>query len=123
MIPTLALGLSLSSPYLAPDRLDSFMRRMLVSRISRRVLAEHHLALSDTLHGQDNDPDGGEHVGIIYTGLSVRNSIDRCVRLLRERPYHLGSPKELCDLATTRPKVTIDGHVDTKFGYIREHLE
>lgn len=99
------------------------MRRMLVSRISRRVLAEHHLALSDTLHGQDNDPDGGDHVGIIYTGLNVQNSIDRCVRLLRERPYHLGSPEELYDPNTAWPKVTIDGHIDTNFSYIREHLE
>lgn len=42
VIPALSLGLSLSSPYLAPERLDSFIRRMLISRISRRVLVEHH---------------------------------------------------------------------------------
>jgi pyruvate dehydrogenase kinase 2/3/4 len=99
------------------------MRRMLVSRISRRVLAEHHLALSSTHHGQDNDPDGGNHVGIIYTDLNVRDSIDRCVRLLRERPYHLATSQELHDPDTAWPLVTIDGHTDTNFAYIREHLE
>jgi len=34
VIPNLSLGLSLSSLHLSPDHLDSFMRRMLVSRIS-----------------------------------------------------------------------------------------
>jgi pyruvate dehydrogenase kinase 2/3/4 len=60
------------------------MRRMLVSRISRRVLAEHHLALSSAFHGRDHDPDGGDHVGIIYTNLKVKDSIQRCVRYLTD---------------------------------------
>ena len=123
VIPSLSLGLSLSSPYLMPERLDSFMRRMLVSRISRRVLAEHHLALSTAFYGQDDDPDDGDHVGIIYTGLKVRDSIKRCVKLLRDRQYHIGIPEELRQLGTDWPGVVIDGHVDTKLAYIREHLE
>lgn len=123
MIPNLALGLSLSSQYLAPERLDSFMRRMLVSRISRRVLAEHHLALSSAFHGRDHDPDGGDHVGIIYTNLKVKDSIERCVRYLTEAADQ--SPEERSTGKTffRRSNVVIDGQLDTEFSYIREHLE
>ena len=124
-IPRLSLGLSLSSPYLAPDRLDSFMRRMLVSRISRRVLAEHHIALSDSLDRKKNDLNPQDHVGVIYTGLNVKDSVDKCAGILRSRPIAIDEelitdgPMNL----TSVPKVVVDGHLDTRFAYIREHLE
>ncbi|RDB22502.1 [3-methyl-2-oxobutanoate dehydrogenase [lipoamide]] kinase, mitochondrial [Hypsizygus marmoreus] len=123
VIPSLSLGLSLSSPYLPPDRLDSFMRRMLVSRISRRVLAEHHIALSEIYAGTHKESSAEPHVGIIFTGLNVKQSVEKCVRLLRARPFgvedHYGGGVRV----TRWPEVTIDGHLDTKFAYIREHLE
>jgi len=117
VIPNLSLGLSLSSPYLPPDQLDSFMRRMLVSRISRRVLAEHHIALSDIHAGRHSEASEEPHVGIIFTGLNVRQSIERCAILLKEKPVGVeGNDGEW-------PDVVIDGHVETKFSYIKEHLE
>src|SRR6267154_4498471 len=85
VIPNLFLGLSLASPHLSPDQLDAFMRRMLVSRISRRVLAEHHIALSDSVVGRNNITNKGDgHVGIIYTGLNVEKSVQRCTTLLHQ---------------------------------------
>ncbi|KAL1747237.1 branched-chain alpha-ketoacid dehydrogenase [Schizophyllum fasciatum] len=111
VIPLLSLGLSLSSPYMSPDALDAFMKRMLVSRISRRVLAEHHIALTNNFNGHRlyaRDP----HVGVIFTGLSVARSVEHCAKLLRRRPSERGWPE-----------VRVDGHMDTKFAYIREHLE
>ncbi|KAI0677540.1 alpha-ketoacid dehydrogenase kinase [Trametes maxima] len=124
VIPNLSLGLSLSSPYLLPDRLDTFMRRMLVSRISRRVLAEHHIALTKFVKSQDRSLQAHEDVGIISTELSVQDSIDRCVRYLRRRP------RDVEEDALTGPlsdadwsEVIVDGHKDTRFAYIREHLE
>ncbi|KAF7332237.1 Protein-serine/threonine kinase [Mycena kentingensis (nom. inval.)] len=109
VIPSLSLGLSLASPYLSSDALDSFMRRMLVSRISRRVLAEHHIALSAAHSGQASkhaDP----HVGIIFTGLDVKRSLEKCASILRDR-------------GKGWPEIVVDGHVDTRFAYIKEHLE
>ncbi|KIM90835.1 hypothetical protein PILCRDRAFT_94521 [Piloderma croceum F 1598] len=122
VIPNLSLGLSLSSPYLAPELLDSFMRRMLISRISRRVLAEHHLALSGSYNGKVEESGATErHVGIIYTGLNVKQSIDKCTKLLKERSHHIdenyGVP------STYWPDVIVDGHLDTNFAYIKEHVE
>ncbi|KAL1698935.1 branched-chain alpha-ketoacid dehydrogenase [Schizophyllum commune] len=111
VIPLLSLGLSLSSPYMSPDALDAFMKRMLVSRISRRVLAEHHIALTNNFNGHRlyaRDP----HVGVIFTGLNVARSVEHCAKLLRRRPSERGWPE-----------VHLSGHMDTKFAYIREHLE
>ncbi|KAL0574533.1 putative protein kinase [Marasmius crinis-equi] len=122
VIPNLSLGLSLSSPYLPPDVLDSFMRRMLVSRISRRVLAEHHIALSDSFrgdHSRSGRRDVSEaHVGIIFTAIDVKRSIERCAQLLQVQPA-----EELETDSIPPPKVMIEGHTDTKFSYIRAHLE
>lgn len=96
------------------------MRRMLVSRISRRVLAEHHIALSDAYAGRDKTPAGDRHVGIIFTGLSVERSVRKCARLLRELPHDFNG---LSCGDIEWPEVIVDGHLDAKFSYIREHLE
>lgn len=123
VIPNLSLGLTLASPHLPPDQLDAFMRRMLVSRISRRVLAEHHIALSDTVAGRNRVTSGEDgHVGIIYTGLNVAKSVRRCTALLHELTH--GSDRPFPSGHDSRwPSVIIEGHIDTQFAYIKEHLE
>lgn len=128
VIPNLYLGLSLASRHLSPEQLDSFMRRMLVSRISRRVLAEHHLALSTSFLTQQTRRPDTENVGIIYTNLSVKSSIDHCLNLLRSFPHHVVDiDKEFIehggDPAEEWPEVIIDGHQSTRFSYIKEHLD
>lgn len=95
---------------------------MLVSRISRRVLAEHHLALTKSL-GQDSLEAQDPHVGIIYTALNLKSSIERCVKLLQTRSYDIEDDTEENKSDTGWPEVIVDGHLDTKFSYIREHLE
>ena len=124
VIPNLSLGMSLSSPYLLPDRLDSFMRRMLVSRISRRVLAEHHIALTKSIREQSDPNRTRDSVGIIATGLSVKDLIRKCARYLQQRPCNADGDERggpVSDIPWS--EVTIDGHPDIKFAYIREHLE
>ncbi|EPQ59265.1 alpha-ketoacid dehydrogenase kinase [Gloeophyllum trabeum ATCC 11539] len=121
VIPSLSLGLSLSSPYLPPDQLDSFMRRMLVSRISRRVLAEHHIALSE--HFARRDSRSGD-VGIIDTGLNISESVNKCVKFLRDRRFDLEEDGvDMPDQDKEWPEVVVEGHLNAKFSYIREHLE
>ncbi|KAF8621614.1 hypothetical protein AX15_007634 [Amanita polypyramis BW_CC] len=122
VIPNLSLGLSLSSPYLPPDQLDSFMRRMLISRISRRVLAEHHIALSNHYAGRGHVPKE-PHVGIIFTGLNVKKSIEKCAKLLKERPTSMKGCLGVRDHIRDWPDVIVDGYASTEFPYIREHLE
>jgi hypothetical protein len=117
---------------MVPDQLDAFMRRMLVSRISRRVLAEHHLALTEGLAEGDTSPQRAQ-VGIIHTGLDVKASVLRCISLLQERPQGADANFEtLNDSRPTGPpsksdwrwpEVILDGDLDTKFAYIKEHFE
>jgi len=129
MIPQLSLALSISSPHLAPEKLDSFMRRMLTSRISRRVLVEHHVALTQGLYeqSQGNDDSGApKHVGIIYTNLTVKDSIDKCIHILKseEGLYGLRRLEEPALRGTgIWPEIVVDGHLDARFPYIKEHLE
>ncbi|KAJ3722915.1 alpha-ketoacid dehydrogenase kinase N-terminal domain-containing protein [Lentinula raphanica] len=121
VIPNLSLGMTLSSPYLPPDDLDSFMRRMLVSRISRRVLAQHHIALSEIYAGKHQHWDSSDPtVGIIATGLNVKASIEKCANLLRNQSLEI----ENSDGNSEAPvEVVVEGDVEMRFSYIREHLE
>ncbi|KAH9938135.1 alpha-ketoacid dehydrogenase kinase N-terminal domain-containing protein [Fomitopsis serialis] len=125
VIPNLSLGLSLSSPYLEPDRLDSFMHRMLVSRISRRVLAEHHIALSRYFSTrQDGKRIPENRVGVIHLRLPVKDSIEKCARFLRKRAYDAEQDQiEGTSADAPWPEVVIEGHLDIKFSYIPAHLE
>lgn len=91
---------------------------MLVSRISRRVLAEHHLALTDGLVGKENSNNANDNVGIIFTGLSVKRSMDKFVKFLLE-----GNQDSRVQDLVVLPEIIIDGNLDTSFSYIREHLE
>ncbi|EJD01237.1 alpha-ketoacid dehydrogenase kinase [Fomitiporia mediterranea MF3/22] len=127
IIPSLALGLSLSSHHLPPEQLDAFITRMLISRISRRVLAEHHLALTEDFIRDKNrkpkNPSSSPHVGIINTELNPRRSIERCTDLLQASPRCVlfADPERAAELEC--PKVVINGHVETKFAYIRDQFE
>lgn len=95
---------------------------MLVSRISRRVLAEHHITLSDSLDSKNAD--ANDHVGIIHTRLNVKNSIDRCAQILRRRFFSMeGDFDEKSTHSDILSDVIVDGHLDTEFAFIREHLE
>lgn len=101
------------------------MQRMLVSRISRRVLAEHHIALSEIHAGSrpSAQPSADPHVGIIFTGLNVKRSVDSCARLLQERPVDIDVDSIPEAVDSGWPTVSVDGCLDTTFSYIREHLE
>ena len=101
------------------------MRRMLVSRISRRVLAEHHIALSRDLQSkrQGNEVDT-DHVGIIYTALSIKKCIEKCAAYLRNRAFDVDDDMpEGANITAAWPEIIIDGHTKTTFPYIPEHLE
>jgi len=104
------------------------MRRMLISRISRRVLVEHHIALTRGLCEQsqdDTDPGAPKHVGIIYTNLGVKESIDKCIQYFESEEGMYGLRRLGPGLGGTGiwPEIIVDGHLDARFPYIKEHLE
>jgi hypothetical protein len=98
---------------------------MFVSRISRRVLTEHHLALTQGLEEQENPQSSADNVGIIFTGLSVKRSLDKYIKMalasLQQSDQLHGDPA-LQDTYKL-PDIVVDGEVDATFSYIKEHLE
>jgi hypothetical protein len=88
VVPQLAQGLSESATYYAPDQndLDLFLNRMLRSRISRRILAEQHLALTEACEDHfDNSMGFGDgYVGIIYVHCSAKELVERAKALVNQ---------------------------------------
>ncbi|GAA5922326.1 protein kinase PKP2 [Sporobolomyces koalae] len=121
VIPELAIGVSETSPlHLPPAALDRIMLRMLRSRISRRVITEQHIALTQQFrerqqrtHGAPSLlPEEETRVGLVDTKLNAAHVVRKCEQLLRRSKGPEG----------TVP-IVIEGDKDTSFAYIEEHLE
>ncbi|CAH1767654.1 12401_t:CDS:2, partial [Entrophospora sp. SA101] len=119
VIPKLAMGINECSDHLPVDKLDKFMNTMLRSRISRRVLAEQQIALTENWHdpnysyGQENY-DG--NIGIVSTRCNPRDIVERCAKMTRN----------LCRKAygVEPPDIVIDDNgEDITFTYIPDHIE
>jgi [3-methyl-2-oxobutanoate dehydrogenase (acetyl-transferring)] kinase len=108
MLDALATGLReiKRKPLVGPHlHLDSFLEAMLSSRISRRVLAEHHINLHNRRPG---------YVGIISTDLSLSDSID----------FAAGRSKQVCiETYGVAPEILISGDLHLKVPYIPAHLD
>ncbi|KAM0793410.1 hypothetical protein ACM66B_000861 [Microbotryomycetes sp. NB124-2] len=121
VIPELAIGVSEVSPFhLPPQDLDTFMLRMLRSRISRRVITEQHVALTQQFREHRDAQGRGRyhnwadhrHVGIVDTSLNVAEVVEYVREFIASR----GGPE-------AQVPITIEGELDTRFAYIGEHLE
>jgi hypothetical protein len=94
-------------------------------RISRRVIAEQHLALTDTFHEPwhfpgakfQHDPNNADFVGEIFLRCNAKEVVERCARITKELMQNTCGPD--CML----PEVKIRGHLDATFPYILSHLE
>ncbi|OZJ05459.1 hypothetical protein BZG36_01668 [Bifiguratus adelaidae] len=116
VIPQMALGISECGGHMGRHQVEKFMNTMLRSRISRRVIAEQHLALTQNHH----DPswgDGHVHIGVVFTRCSTQETISKCVRLAQS---HVS---KRFALTSDAPRVDVDGHPDTHFTYIPDHIE
>lgn len=100
VIPQLAKGIveCEQQQVMSMEKLDGFMDATLRSRISRRVLTEHHLVLSDKRKS-------------IFNVCSSHNVLTKCIHLVNAS-QHEG----------TAPKITLNG-TDTEFQYVSDHVE
>ncbi|KAF2703010.1 alpha-ketoacid dehydrogenase kinase [Pleomassaria siparia CBS 279.74] len=124
VIPRLAIGVLEVRGLMKPDETDKFMTTMLRSRISRRVIAEQHLALTETFNSPWHFPSAqpvhdpnAEAIGEIFLRCNAREIVERCGKTTQElvkRAY--GSPSNI-------PDINISGHLDATFPYILSHLE
>lgn len=112
VIPLLVLGVHESQKYMGMDDLDKFMNETLQSRLSRRVLAEQHLALTSTFQ---NLKIKSTKTGIVDSNCraldAINSAVKTCDSLFME------------SFSTLPPKVVIDGHMNSQFTYIPGHVE
>ncbi|KAJ2157163.1 [Pyruvate dehydrogenase (acetyl-transferring)] kinase 2, mitochondrial [Coemansia sp. RSA 552] len=136
VIPQLGMGVSECADLVAQDEIDLFMNQMLISRISRRTLAEQHIALSEQF---DEDlrahlnvspeesyaakmtraPPGfaTQHIGIVRADCNVAQLVNSCALHaagLYEEAYHLPPG--------SAPHVIVEGHTDATFMCIPAHF-
>lgn len=123
-IPRLATGVLEVNDLMQPEALDKFMTTLLRARISRRVIAEQHLALTETYHSPWHFPNAQNHhdpnadfIGEIFLKCNAKEVVETCAKTMRALMKESLGP----DVAI--PEVEIDGHLDATFAYILSHLE
>lgn len=125
VIPRLAMGVLEIQDAISADECDRLMTALLRSRISRRVIAEQHLALTDTFHSPWHFPDAkkpvmsaeDDFVGEIFLKCNAREIIERCAKTATE----LATKAYGKDIGI--PEIVLQGHLDTTFPFIPSHVE
>ncbi|KII88872.1 hypothetical protein PLICRDRAFT_53387 [Plicaturopsis crispa FD-325 SS-3] len=110
-IPTMAKGFQESSRYMSSAQISDFLDGAIRNRISVRLIAEQHIALSQALQRQ---PPDSTHTGVIDTACSPRAMIKMCGSYVTD----------LCEATLgSSPSIIIDGEADATFVYVPVHLE
>jgi pyruvate dehydrogenase kinase 2/3/4 len=120
VIPNLIMGVLQCQEYVAPEVMDSFVQAMLRARISRRVIAEQHLALTETFNSPWHVPQPSsenDFVGEVLLRCNAREVVERCGKIAQEicRPHEADGPAV--------PEIRVQGHTDATFPYVLSHLE
>lgn len=122
VIPQLVMGAieNCLTDSIDPDRMDQFIFKVLCSRISRRVIAEQHLALTQNLRDGASEIDektsDPNYIGEVFLQCSARESVLECAELAK-------SVIQQTYPDAVMPDIEIEGqNVDTKFPYIKSHL-
>ncbi|KAI8647030.1 branched-chain alpha-ketoacid dehydrogenase [Parasitella parasitica] len=113
IIPQLAKGINECEQQhegiMSMDRLDHFMNATLRSRISRRVLTEHHLVLSKRKKS-------------IFNLCSSHNVLTKCIHLVQAHAAHSQQQQDPLEPKVLLPKLQLNG-TDTEFTYVSDHVE
>lgn len=95
-----------------------------MQRISRRVIAEQHLALTETFNSPWHFPNAAtrddsnvEFVGEVFLRCNAREVVDRVAKLTQTLM------REMYGENVKVPEVKLQGHLDATFPYILSHLE
>jgi pyruvate dehydrogenase kinase 2/3/4 len=90
-------------------------------RISRRVIAEQHLSLTETFNSPHFSPGAklseADFIGEVFIKCNAKDVIERCSRAVTALARSVNGPDVLI------PEVTINGHLEASFPYILSHIE
>lgn len=96
----------------------------MAQRISRRVIAEQHLALTETYHSPRNSPDAQPHfdynieyVGEVFLKCNAREVVQECGNLAKSLAA------EAYGASCFLPEIVLGGHLDATFPYILSQLQ
>ncbi|KAG4030132.1 hypothetical protein MFRU_013g01550 [Monilinia fructicola] len=121
VIPKLAMGVLECRNLMNPSDMDKFMNTILRSRISRRVIAEQHLALTETFHSHWHFPEGkpveADFVGEVFLRCNAKEVVERVGREVQALMSATYGP------STIMPEIRLAGHLESTFPYILSHLE
>lgn len=124
VIPSLAMGVLEVQGVMGAKESDKFMTKMLRNRISRRVIAEQHLALTDTFNSPDHFPSAQprdesqiEFVGEVFLRCNAREVVERIAKMEADLIRKTYGPSRKI------PEVKLEGHKNATFPYILGHLE
>lgn len=95
---------------------------IIFKRISRRVIAEHHLALTDAYKSPSGATNSNGHadsdfVGQVFLKCNAQDVLERCGQMARD----LAQQEYGSDVFV--PQIKLEGHLDATFPYILSHLE
>ncbi|KAJ9213822.1 hypothetical protein DTO166G4_4601 [Paecilomyces variotii] len=123
VIPNLAMGVLECQDLVEPGEMDRFMNTLLRARISRRVIAEQHLALTETFNSPWHFPDSmartdlnADFVGEVFLKCNAKEVVERCGKLAQDLLRQSSGSDKI-------PHITIQGHREATFPYILSHLE
>jgi pyruvate dehydrogenase kinase 2/3/4 len=125
VIPRLAMGVIEIQNAISGEECDLFMTTLLRSRISRRVIAEQHLALTETFHSPWHFPNAAkptaapedDFVGEIFLRCNAKEIVEQCAATARSLMSQAYGPD------VSIPEVVVKGHLETTFPYIPSHIE
>ena len=123
VIPRLQMGILEIQGLMEPDETDKLMATLLRSRISRRVIAQQHLALTDTFRSPWHFPNAknaiegpDDLVGEVLLRCNAKEIVEKCANtitaLMRTTYGH-----------ARLPEVKLLGHLDVSFPFIPSILE
>lgn len=90
-------------------------------RISRRVIAEQHLSLTETYNSPYFSPGAklseSDFIGEVFIKCSASKVIENCAATVKKIASLINPPD------VKIPEIKIEGHLDTNFPFILSHLE
>lgn len=101
---------------LPQEELDVFMSSMLRSRISRRVIVEEHLSLTEIYKQHPYQTKPPDYIGEIFVDCNAKKHFEIVADLIKESMLEFFPNRE------NMPDVVIEGDVKTSFPFMVPHL-
>ncbi|ODV78301.1 alpha-ketoacid dehydrogenase kinase [Suhomyces tanzawaensis NRRL Y-17324] len=98
------------------EELDTFMSCTLRSRISRRVIVEEHLSLSENYRAKPYDSKPPDYIGEIFHQCNASRHLHQVAELVKTSMIDIFPKRE------NMPDIELEGDTDTSFPFMVPHL-